>query len=145
MYPVQRHRFPARYSLISSIEGFFNSRNIASTFIMNPGEQNPHCSAPSCARNEPNSAASFSTPSSVVTSCPSMLAARTEHDRRDFPSIHTVHKPQFVVSHPHFTLLHPRSRRRFNRTVSAAISVLTFFPFRVNCTSILFLLRIIFI
>src|SRR5699024_1586946 len=120
MYPVQRHRFPARYSLISSTSGTASdalpdfsafssySRIIASTFIMNPGEQNPHCSAPSFARKRPNSSASCSTPSSVVTSCPSTPAASTEQDRRDFPSIQTVQSPQFVVSQPHFTLLHPR-------------------------------------
>ena len=45
-YPEQRQRFPARYSLISSSFGSGFSRNNARAFIINPGLQNPHCSAP---------------------------------------------------------------------------------------------------
>ena len=43
-------QFPDNILFISSIVGFSNSRTIASTFIKSR-EQNPHCSAPSCARN----------------------------------------------------------------------------------------------
>lgn len=50
---------PARYSLMASSSGFLSSRSMASTFMMNPGLQNPHCSPPSAARNMPNSSASF--------------------------------------------------------------------------------------
>ena len=46
IYPLQRHRLPARYSLISSSPGSGFSRKSASAFIIKPGLQKPHCSAP---------------------------------------------------------------------------------------------------
>src|SRR5699024_10277469 len=57
MNPEQRQRFPARYSLISSSVGSVSSFFMANMFIINPGLQNPHCSAPSPARKLPNSSA----------------------------------------------------------------------------------------
>ena len=104
IYPLQRHKFPERYSLISSSSGSFNSFSIARTFIINPGLQKPHCSPPSLAKNIPNSSASFCRPSSVVTWRPSARIASVEHDRTGFPSSHTVQRPQFAVSQPLFTL-----------------------------------------
>lgn len=46
VYPVQRQRFPVRYAKISSSLGSSFSRNMAIAFIINPGLQKPHCSAP---------------------------------------------------------------------------------------------------
>ena len=103
-YPEQRQRFPARYSLISSSLGSGFSRNSAIAFIIIPGLQNPHCSAPCPAIKEPNSSASSCRPSSVSTLHPFARAASTEHDSTGFPSRKTVHSPQFDVSQPRFTL-----------------------------------------
>ena len=77
---------------------------MARTFMMKPGLQKPHCSAPSWARKRPKASASFSTPSRVVTSRPSALAASTEQESTGVPSSQTVHRPQFEVSQPLFTL-----------------------------------------
>ena len=54
------------------------------------------------------------------------------------PLIQTVHNPQFVVSQPHFTLLHPRSLNTFNKIVSAPTSAFTCLSFKTNCISIIF-------
>src|SRR5699024_891676 len=104
IYPEQRHKLPDKYSKISSSVGSSNSRTIANTFIINPGLQNPHCSPPSSAKNPPNSAASSCRPSIVVIRLPSTRAAGTVHDNTGFSSNHTVQRPQFDVSQPHFTL-----------------------------------------
>lgn len=76
----------------------------AIAFMIIPGLQNPHCSAPWFAIKAPNSAASSCSPSKVSILCPSTLAARMEHDKIGWSSINTVHNPQFDVSHPRFTL-----------------------------------------
>ena len=103
-YPEHLQRFPARYSLISSSLGSGISLNNAIAFMIIPGLQNPHCSAPWFAIKAPNSAASSCSPSKVSILCPSTLAARMEHDKIGWSSINTVHNPQFDVSHPRFTL-----------------------------------------
>ena len=121
-YPEQRHRFPARYSFISSSFGNSFSRNNASAFIIMPGLQKPHCSAPWSAMNAPNSSASSLSPSSVVTLCLSTLAARIEQDSTGLSSKNTVQSPQPEVSHPRFTLLHPCFLTKSIRSRSGSIS-----------------------
>ena len=59
------------------------SLNNAIAFMIIPGLQNPHCSAPWFAIKAPNSAASSCSPSKVSILCPSTLAARMEQIKDD--------------------------------------------------------------
>src|SRR5574343_1000574 len=101
-YPVQRHRLPAMPKRTSSSvgDGFSCSRRWARVIM--PGVQKPHCS-PWCSRNMRCSTcrpSGLPKPSMVVMVAPSACAARTVQDLTDFPSISTVHAPQWLVSQP---------------------------------------------
>src|SRR5699024_8285276 len=98
--PEHLQRFPARYSWISSSVGSVSSLSMAKIFMIKPGLQNPHCSAPSSARKLPNSSASFCIPSIVTIFFPSARSAGTLQDRTGLPSIRTVQSPQLEVSQP---------------------------------------------
>ena len=93
----------------SSASGYL--RSSARTSISRPGEQKPHCSAPSSAMQRANSSRAAPTPSSVVTLWPSTRAMRTEQESTGSSSIHTVHRPQELVSQPHLTDLSACSRQ----------------------------------
>lgn len=93
-----------REYLAPAVLGSGFSRKSAIAFMIIPGLQNPHCSAPCPAIKEPNSSASSCSPSSVSTLCPSALAASTEQESTGFSSKNTVQSPQLEVSQPRFTL-----------------------------------------
>lgn len=93
---------------------------MTSTSMMNPGLQNPYCSAPSSAKKAPKAAACSCTPSSVTTVRPSHRAASTVQESTLLPSKCTVHSPQFPVSHPHLTDTQPFCRRYCCSVMSAA-------------------------
>ena len=102
---------------------------MAKTFIIKPGLQNPHCSAPSCARKLPNSSASLCIPSIVTIFFPSARTARTEQESTGFSSISTVQRPQFAVSHPLLTLAQPFSLKKSRSITPGSTSSWRYTPF----------------
>src|SRR5213083_948448 len=123
-YPVQRQDCPEIASRISASEGSgLWSSNQRAVSIM-PGVQNPHCSPwhstkPCCTGS---STPSRSSPSTVRTSCPCAITARTVQDLTGVPSSQTVHTPQLDVSQPQWVPVSPSSSRRkctSSRRVSA--------------------------
>src|SRR4030042_3001220 len=74
-------------------------------------------------------ACSVPSPSTVVTSRPSTVAARTMHELTGSPASQTVQAPQLPCSQPNFGLVTLMvSRRNCRRLVCTGASPLTFFP-----------------
>src|SRR4030042_4287454 len=83
-------------------------------------------------------ACSVPSPSTVVTSRPSTVAARTMHEFAGSPSSQTVHAPQLPCSHPNVGLVTLIvSRRNVSRLVCTGAAPLTFFPLSLKWMVIL--------
>src|SRR3954447_16792014 len=119
LYPVHRQRLLLSASRISGSVGSGFSTNNDFTVIMNPGVQYPHCAPPQSpyafwiAARVPCSL----TPSIVVISCPSQLAASNVQDIIATPSTSTVQAPQDESSHPRFEPVSSRSCRKTSRRI----------------------------
>src|SRR5699024_7787409 len=117
-YPVQRHRFPARASRISSSagSGLRFTRSCAAT--TRPGVQKPHCTAPHSTKDSctVSSWSPSASPSTVRTSRPSTWPAATMQEHAGTPSRYTVHEPHSPCSQAFFEPASPsRSRRTYSR------------------------------
>ena len=79
-----------------------------------PGEQKPHCTAPSSARADCSRCGASKVPSAsmVVIARPWAWKANTWQAFTVCPSMITVHAPHTPSSQPTFTPLHPSRRSR---------------------------------
>ena len=72
-------------------------------------------------------------PSTVVTSCPSAIAASTVHDFTGSPSSRTTHAPQFDVSQPQWVPVLPAvSRMKWTSSWRGSTSAATCSPLRLT-------------
>src|SRR6478752_1582209 len=125
--------------MVSSLgSGSRSSR--ARVVISIPGVQKPHCSPwqrmkPSCTGS---STPSVSRSSTVRTSRPPAIAARTVHVLTGSPSIQATHTPQLLVSQPQCVPVSPSSsRRKWTSSIRPSISRVTVSPLTliVTCMS----------
>src|SRR4051794_35352659 len=109
----------------------------ARAVIIIPGVQKPHwrpwqAMNPCCTGS---STLSCSSPSTVRTSRPPAIAARTVHDLTGSPSIQTTQVPQLLVSQPQCVPVSPRwSRRKCTSSSRPSISRETSSPLTVIVT-----------
>src|SRR5262249_22296070 len=115
----------------------FRSRSEAAVSIM-PGVQKPHC-RPWCSLKASwiGSSPPAPSPSTVVTSRPSVCTANIVQDLIGTPSSKTVHAPQLGGSHPTWGPVSPKfSRTRWTSRVLGSTSAPRTEPLTVTLISI---------
>lgn len=131
--------------MVSSVRKFFGSQGVTDAFVVGPNRRGPRYSTPSYTEGRPGSTTSFSAPSDIIASYPSVLTTEARRSGQSFPSVRAMRGPRFIISRPRFALLRPESHEEFGEAMSTTVSILAFFPFEMGYASVLFLLHVVFV